>query len=386
VFSIFYYTVATIAYIVALPFLFFLKLKEKYQESIPARFFLKNNPPFPANGIHFHVCSLGEAKSIAPLIKHFNKELVRCSAITQTGFSEIKKYTSNARYLPFEIFLPFWIKRQKALVVVEAELWYMLFLVAKAKGAKSFLINARVSQRSYPKYLKLRWFYKRIFQNIDRVYAQSKEDAKRLKALGAKNIQVTGNIKLASIPKPTKAYQKPTNLIVTAASTHEREEELIIKAFLDLKKNKKDATLIVVPRHPERFERVQKLLEDFAKEHKLSFSSFSKSQSFKSDIILVDMLGELINIYAISDIIILGGSFEKIGGHNAAEAAQFGCKIISGEHYFSQKDIFSAIENITISRKEELPQILLEYKKLLPTKLKSQITLDGIIKDIKSVL
>ena len=385
-FTLFYYLVATIVYIVALPFLFFFSFKAKYKESIPARFFLRNNPSFPANGIHFHVCSLGEAKSIAPLVKHFDKEILRCTAITHTGFKEIEKYTLNARYLPFEIFLPFWIKKQKALIVVEAELWYMLFLVAKAKGAKTFLLNARVSQKSYPKYRKFRWFYKRIFQNIDRIYAQSKEDAKRLEALGAKNIQITGNIKLASIPKPSKIYQKPASLVVTAASTHEKEEELIVKAFLDLKKIKKDAKLIVVPRHPERFERVQKLLEDFAKEHKLSFSSFSKSKDLQSDIILVDMLGELINIYAISDIVILGGSFEKVGGHNAAEAAQFNCKIISGEYYFNQKDIFNAIENIKIIKKEDLNNTLINYKTLLPSKLKTKVTLDSIIKDIKSVL
>jgi len=386
VFTLFYYTLATIFYIVALPFLLFFTFKKKYRASIPARFFLYHNPPLKKDGVWFHVCSLGEAKSIKPIINALDKNLLRCSAITNTGFSEIKKYTSEARYLPYEIFLPFWIKRQKALVVVEAELWYMLFLIVKVKGAKTFLINARISQRSYPKYLKFRWFYKRIFQHIDRVYAQSKEDAKRLEALGAKNIQITGNIKLASIPKPTKAYQKPANLIVTAASTHEREEELIIKAFLDLKKIKKDAKLIVVPRHPERFERVQKLLEAFAKEHKLSFSSFSKSKDFKSDIILVDMLGELINIYTISDIVILGGSFEKIGGHNAAEAAQFGCKIISGEHYFTQKDIFRAIENIKITKKEDLSKTLINYQNLLPSKLKTNVTLDNIIKDIKSVL
>ncbi len=385
-FTIFYYLTATVAYIVALPFLFFLSFQKKYKESIGARFFLKNNLAFKPNGVHFHVCSLGEAKSIAPLIKDFDTKMLRCSAITHTGFKEIQQYTTNARYLPFEIFLPFWIKRQKALVVVEAELWYMLFFTAKAKGAKTFLINARVSQKSYPKYQKFRWLYKRVFGYIDKVYAQTKEDAKRLESLGAKNIQITGNIKLASISKASKEYQRPASLIVTAASTHEGEEELIAKAFLELKKLKKDAKLIVVPRHPERFKRVQKLLEDFAREHNLSFSSFSKSQGFQSDIILVDMLGELINIYKISDIVILGGSFEKIGGHNAAEAAQFGCKIISGEHYFNQKDIFNAIENIKIVKKEKLSKTLINYKELKATKLKNKVTLDTIIKDIKSVL
>ena len=105
-----------------------------------------------------------------------------------------------------------------------------------------------------------------------------------------------------------------------------------------------------------------------------------------SDVILVDVLGELVNMYAISDIVILGGAFEPIGGHNAAEAAQFGCKIISGEHYFNQMDIFDAIEGIAVVEASNLSKRLLQYGLLKPTKIKSKSDITVITESLKRVL
>ena len=381
-FYYFYLTLATIFYIVAIPFLVLLSLKKKYKKSIPARFFLINNKKLKKDGLHFHVCSFGEARAIEPIIKEFNSDILRFSAITNTGFSVIKSYSNEASFLPFEIFLPFWINRQKALVVVEAELWYALFKVYKNKNAKTFLINARISRNSYPKYLKFKWFYKKIFNNIDFVYAQSNEDAKRLKELGAKNIKVIGNIKFCNIKGANKKYPKTKKIVVTAASTHEGEEELIINSFLEFYKQNKESQLIIVPRHPERFNKVEKILKNF----NLNYAKFSQDKSFEKNFILVDTLGELINIYAISDIVILGGAFSKIGGHNAAEAAQFGCKIISGEHYFNQKDIFKSIKNIKIVKNHNLKEALLNYKDLKRCKIDTNVDISALIKDIKDVL
>jgi len=386
VFYYFYLFIATIIYIVALPFLFLLHFKSKYKESIPARFFLKNNKPLTPDGLHFHICSFGEARAIKALVDKFNKQDLRFSATTQTGFSVIKEYsTKESRYLPFEIFLPFWQNRQKALIVFEAELWYMLFAVAKKKDSKTFLINARISEKSYKNYLRFKWFYKKVFKNIDRVYAQSFEDAKRLKAIGAKHIKVNGNIKFFNIAKATKEFPKTKELVVCAASTHNGEEELILKAFLELKKLE-DAQLIVVPRHPERFDKVARLLEKEALINNLTFSRYTKSREFNTDIVLIDIMGELINSYAISDIVILGGAFANIGGHNAAEAAQFGCKIISGPNYYNQKDIFKDIEGIEISEDFELKDKLINYRDLSKSKIDTKAKIDELVEELKSVL
>lgn len=384
-FKYIYLFVVTLAYIVATPFLLLLLFKKKYKSSIPARFFLRDNPPFTENGVHFHVCSYGEAKAIKPLVETFKDETLHFSAITSTGFSVIKEYSKSVRYLPFEIFLPSWIKRQKALIVVEAELWYMLFLCSKKRGAKTFLINARVSGRSYPKYLKFKWLYKHIFNQIDAVYAQSYDDAKRLLQLGAKNIKVSGNIKFLNIQKADKEYTTEYPLVITAASTHATEEEPIVNAYLALR-HVESAQLIIVPRHPERFDKVAEYLERVANKNSLSFSRFSKSSTFETDIVLVDTMGELINVYKMSDIVILGGAFAPIGGHNALEVAQFGVKMISGPHYFNQVDIFGAVEGLEICDSMALEEKLLNYRTLPNTKLHIKASIDELVEDIRSVL
>jgi len=381
-----YTLIAFLLYIIAILFLLILILKQKYHQSIPARFFLYKNRPFNPDGIWFHVCSFGEAKAIKPLVERLPKESIRITTTTQTGKKAIDIYTKQSRYLPFEVFLFGWIKPQKALVVMEAEFWYLMFAIAKAKGAKTILINARMSDRSYPKYLKMRWFYKQLFRYVDEVFAQSDIDKQRLESLGAINVKVVGNIKLFDIPKPTKELVKPDGLIVCGASTHPNEEKLILQAFDKLKSKQTDAKLILVPRHPERFDDVVKLSQEFAIKHNYTFQRYSQEQDITNDIVVVDMLGELINIYAISDIVVLGGAFEPIGGHNGAEAAQFGCKIISGEHYFNQKDIFETISNIEIISKDALEEKLLNHQDIKPSKIKKQTEIQPILDSISKCI
>ena len=385
-FFLLYSLISRIIYIIAIPFLLLFSLKTKYKESIPARFFLWKNRPLKANGVWFHSCSFGESNAIKPLVDELPKDVLRATTTTQTGLKVIASYTKESRYLPFESLLFFWIKPQKVLVVMEAEFWYLLFALAKKRGAKTLLINARMSDRSFPKYQRISWLYRQIFKYIDEVYAQTPLDKERLESLGAKNVVVTGNIKLSKLPKPSKKLVKPQELVVCGASTHKGEEKLILEAFTNFKKEQPSAKLIVVPRHPERFDNVATIVEKFSKKEKMTWHRYSKDEHFQSDITLVDKLGELVNIYTISDIVILGGAFEPIGGHNAAEAAQFGCKIISGKHYFNQKDIFSAIEGIAVVEASNLSRRLSQYALLKPTSIKHTTDMSPIIESIKSVL
>ena len=375
-FSIFYYLVLSFIYILAIPYLIFKSKDSKYKKAIPAKFFFKNNSKFKENGIWFHSCSMGETKAIKPLIENY-KENVNVSVVTNTGFEEAITMTSNVRYLPFEIFLPFWINKQKVLVVMEAELWYMLFLVAKKKGAKTFLINARISDKSYKSYKRFSFFYKRIFQNIDKVFAQSEVDKYRLEELGASNVEVIGNIKLAQLPKVNVELVKPKQVVITAASTHENEEKLILNAY-----KKEQGKLIIVPRHPERFDKVDFLIREFIKDKNISYQKYSVKDDFDSDIILIDKMGILNDIYAISDVVILGGAFEKIGGHNPIEPAFFKCKIISGKNIFNQKSLFDCIKNYYLIENDELGEYLNNIKNLEKPILTKAGSIEPIIKEI----
>ena len=359
----------------ALPFLLTMLRKKKYQKSLPARFFGIHNKRLPASDIYMHICSYGEAIAVAPIVKHFDKAKWALSAITQTGFDALKSYGKPQSYLPYELFVPFWMQKHKVVVLVEAELWYMLVLFAKLKGAKVVLINARISDKSAKRYAKMRWFYAYIFKHIDAVFCQSTQDKERLEHLGARHVTTVGNIKLSATIKATKDLPKPKDKeLIVAASTHEKEEALIVQSY----KPQPNKVLVVVPRHPERFESVHMLLESFAQDAKLSYHRYSQQPNFESDVVLVDTMGELINIYAISDVVILGGGFAKVGGHNPLEPATFNNKIISGHEIFNLKSLFSLVDGVTFAQNHTLDRILHDTNALPVARIKGSVDMQPI--------
>lgn len=382
-FSIFYYALSVLLYFIALPLLVYLSFKQKYRESIPARFFLFNNSSFDnENGIWFHVCSLGEARALRPILEFLKEQDIKITTVTHTGQAEAKKYGADVRYLPYEMFLPFWTKKQKVLVVLEAEFWYILFSVMRAKGARVILLNARISEKSAKKYLQFAWFYKKMLKHVEIIYAQSEADKNRFIALGAKNIEVIGNIKLAGEIKKSKEYKKLGSETIVAGSTHDGEEESVLKSFVEYRKQS-DSKLIVVPRHPERFEEVYQLMGEYATKNSLTLSRFSQDKEFCTDMILVDSMGELNNIYAISDIAILGGAFkEDVGGHNPLEPAHFGCKIITGKHFFHQKELFKYVHHVQYVEADEIHKALMASRDLPNSMVEESINLQPIVKKI----
>lgn len=379
-FGVIYYIFAVFIYIISVPFLILSCFKQKYKYSIPQRFFLKNFSLSFSPSFWFHACSYGEIKSLEPILEAMPKQPILITTITQTGYNLAKNtYKSydniEVKFLPFEIFIPFWRQRLKSLqtlIVTEAELWYMLFSTAKSTGAKTMLINSRISSRSFPKYKKLSWLYKKIFQKIDETFTQSLDDTSRIKELGAKDIQTFGNLKLFNIPKVTKEYPKSSKITFIASSTHPMEEDLILKAFLTLRKTQ-NCYLIIAPRHPERFEQVKEIIEKNLANTPYTYKIFSQAKvDDKCDVLLIDTLGELNNLYKISDVVILGGSFVKIGGHNPIEPAFFGNKLISGPYIFNQNSLFEAIDGYQIIKKEELTSVLLNHQILPHTSIKDK--------------
>ncbi len=382
-FSLAYTLLLILLYLAVLPILLLLSFKQKYKFSIPARFFLKNNPSFKEGDIWFHACSFGEARALKPILDRLNKDIkINITAITTTGFNEAKKYSADVRYLPFELFLPFWAKKQKKVIILEAEFWYMLFAIMSYKGSEIILLNARMSKSSFAKYKKLKWFYKRVFSYVDLAYVQSSDDKDRFEYFGLKNIEVVGNIKLAQNVVATRFFEKLDKEVIVAASTHAGEEEPILEAYIEYKKVH-DAKLIVVPRHPERFEVVYNLLKIYAKKENLSLSRWSEKENFDADMILIDAMGELNNIYVISDITILGGAFStKPGGHNPLEPAAFGCKIISGKHIANQKELFKYVKNVQFVESDQIHEALINAAIIEPSFVEEEINLDSVIEHL----
>ena len=420
-FAICYYALMLVIYVLMLPILgFFSAFKPKYRQSIPARFFMWKNGAFESTNfapeVWIHACSLGEINSLQAILdENILQKNLLITTTTNTGFAKANELFSAhksvvIRYLPFEIFIPFVLpKSLKKLVVLEAELWFMLFFCAQKNGAQTILLNARISTKSYPKYKKNAWFYRRFFSCVDSVLCQRDADIERLKSLGAQNIAPIGNIKALLKPIITKNLpkfapkimgdsldshtdspesnvdlqdsrrnskdlqdsahnshdSKPT--LIVAASTHRGEEELILRAF---KANFMDSSLhrlIIAPRHPERFSEVWEIIQA----HNVSAIKYSQNGlRYESSVILLDTLGELINVYAIADCVILGGSFVRMGGHNPIECAFFGTKLISGEHIFNQLALFELIENYKIVKNDELIAVLGDLQSLPKSKIK----------------
>lgn len=363
-----YLGLSWVLYVVAVPLLLALSCKRKYRHSIPARFFLWRNPRPKDCDVWLHACSLGEVKSLEPLIKALKSERILLSVITQTGFNEAKRLYPDIQvaFLPFEPFLPFWSPACKYLGVVEAELWFGLFHTAKQRGAKTLLLSARLSLRSYPKYFAMRFFYERFFRCVDEVLAQRAEDSERFMSLGAQSVHIVGNLKLSNHPIPTRTLPKPKQPLFIAASTHEGEEELILEAFSALNFPYR---LALVPRHPERFGAVWQLLVSRKGQKKVARLSENPSDLWEAQWLLVDKMGELNNFYAIADVVILGGSFFPIGGHNPLESAYFGCKLLSGIYVYNQLALFECIEGYRLIDAKLLSSYLADFDKLPNSKI-----------------
>ncbi|MDO7253457.1 lipid IV(A) 3-deoxy-D-manno-octulosonic acid transferase [Helicobacter cappadocius] len=372
-FGMIYYFIALLIYIISIPFLIFSSFKQKHKNSIFQRFFLKNFALSSCPSFWFHACSYGEVKSLEPIIEAMPKQPILITTITQTGFNLAKdtyekKAHIEVKFLPFEIFIPFWkhkLKSLQTLVITEAELWYMVFKITKTIGAKTMLINSRISTQSFPKYKKFSWFYKKVFDQIDEIFSQSIADNERIKQLGGKKVQIFGNLKLLNTPKITIFYPKSSKTTFTASSTHPLEEELILKAFLDFRRSRDGIWLLLAPRHPERFVEVKEIIQKMLTNTSYKFKIFSEVGFDENcDILLIDTLGQLNNLYAISDISILGGSFVKVGGHNPLEPAFFHNKLITGPYIFNQNSLFEAVDGYKIIQKEELFETISNYQTL----------------------
>lgn len=352
--------------------------------------------------IWLHACSVGEVNSLSPLLAKF-KELnfkILLTTTTITGFKQARKKWPNlySFVLPFDIITMFWIlnlkKPPKSLIIVETEIWPGIIFSCYIKKIKLILVNARLSDKSLPHYKKIAWFLKPYIKIFKKILSQSELDAKRFNTLFNYNAEIMPNLKFWVKPviKHTKNHSKIDYII--AGSTHKNEEELIIKAYLELKKTYKHLGLIIAPRHLFRLNEIENIL----KKYNLTYTRWSQILEItdKHRVILVDTIGELLNLYSISRVIIIGGSFVKIGGHNPIEALFCNKIPIIGPYYENFKNIVNLLKNkdlIIISNKNNIiknvEKILNEnynvkkIKHFLENieKLKSH-TLDNIIKII----
>ena len=366
------------------------RLQQGYREHINERLGLS----WPINGatprIWVHAVSVGETRAAAPLIDTLiqSGEKILLTHMTPTGreagrqlFAEhIASGQLVQSYLPYDIH---WAVDSfyryfsiKVGLIMETEVWPTLILSARQKSLPVILINARLSERSARRVSRFSNFAQLIYQSFTKILAQTNLDAKRYHSLGLGNVLVTGNLKFDVIPNAQQlehalALKKkltPKAQIVCAASTREGEELLIIEAWqqlLQIKENSNDCCLFIVPRHPQRFDDVfTQLQSNFPKvlrRSSMNDQEFSEAINHGS-VILGDSMGEMSFYYALSDIVIMGGSLLPLGGQNFIEACALGRPIILGEHTFNfqqaSADVIDARAAIRITDVGDLVKVM----------------------------
>lgn len=299
--------------------------------------------------IWFHSVSLGEVISSSDLVRNLSKDYkVILTTTTGTGFKKANQlFFDNKRvdieYAPWDFYfftLLFLNKVQpKAAIFFETEIWPNSIHLCKAMEIPSIVCNGRLSKKSFKKYMKLNIFFKKVFSNLDLVMAQGDEDKNHYHKLGCKNIHVTGSVKfdqgfdLSKLESLSfkKFLEHPYFL---AASTHEGEDKIILDSFNLIKKDFPSVRLVVVPRHPERANKIKALFLNMG-----SKSIYENEEEISADILIVKSLGILPALYADAQLAFVGGSLVNRGGHNIIEPAIAKCPFILGKNYFNFKSI-----------------------------------------------
>jgi len=349
----------TVALLALLPYEYFRRPKSLRRRWLRERCGL--TAPFSATGhssaIWVHAVSVGEVISAIPLIREIKGRYpslrIVISTVTDTGQKLARERISDLAYpvyLPFDLALVLKkvIKslKPRLFIVMETELWPNTFRVLRKEGIPILVVNGRISDRSFKGYKKIRFFIKEVVKWVDMFCMQEEVYKKRIRALGADEdrIMVTGNFKfditpLDRIPEWSGSLRGP---VIVAGSTHEGEEDLVVSVFMRLRNEHSELNLIIAPRHPERFHKVEDMLRaqglPYIKRSEMSPRATDRGQEggenqrLSGTIIILDTIGELAPAYGMAEVAIIGGSFASHGGHNPLEPAFWGKPVVCGPH------------------------------------------------------
>lgn len=333
--------------------------------------------------IWIHAVSLGETKAVAPLVKRLQqlpeKPLILLSTATETGHIEGKRNVASADYhvyLPLDfpfIINPIVKKVAPAMVVlVETDFWLNFQQTALKCGAQLILVNGKMSEKSYKRHLKFPRISKLLLGSFSSLCLQGPLYRERFIGLGLdeSKVCVTGNMKLdaSSATVDTTALKKQMgihedDLVITCGSTHDPEEKMTLLAFQHLLPQFPKLKLIIVPRHPERFDEVAYLIETLG----IDYTRFShQNPSSEKRVVLLDTVGQLKSCYQISLLAFVGGSFkEKVGGHNILEPCFYGVPTLFGPFMHSQPDFLELVKNYQAGRQLTSDTLIATFEELL---------------------
>ena len=312
--------------------------------------------------IWIHAVSVGEVEATAPLVKKLFTEYsdlkIIMTTTTPTGTETVKRRYADQYddrvshfYTPYDLmsFQQRFINQIKPdlLIIMETEVWPNLIHVCQKNNIPVMLANARMSERSVKGYQRIAKLSRPMFSGISAIAAQTDLDAQRLISLGVDpdHLTVSGSLKFdqelpEGIEEKSAEFKKQigSRPVWIAASTHPGEEDQVLVAHNQILKTLPDCLLILVPRHPERFQEVFELCEAYA----MTTSRRSLDQDINNQVYLVDTMGDLVMCYGAADVAFVAGSLTSVGGHNLLEPASLGLPVLMGLYTFKIEKIFQS--------------------------------------------
>ena len=315
--------------------------------------------------IWIHAVSVGEVIAITGLARELQarapQHRVVISTTTRTGQQIARERFGGQSVFYYPLDFAFAVRpylrklRPQLFVLAETEFWPRMLHECRGAGIPVAVVNARISDRSNPRYLRLRILWKRILRGISIALAQTEEDVARLQAIGVPSdrVKLGGNLKYDVRANPSAAVVElihaslPSNAkLLVCGSTLEGEEQLVLNAWPSLIENHPELRMVLAPRHPERFASVAALLDrKNVKWFRRSEWASSDQEDFEAgSILLLDSIGELAAIYSLANIAFVGGSLVPAGGHNPLEPAQFGVPVLMGPHINNFREIIEKLK------------------------------------------
>ena len=315
-----------------------------------------------------HAVSVGEVVAISRLVEELDARLgrgsVAISTTTQTGQQLARDRFGAARCFYFPIDLPWVVRgalralRPRMLVLAESELWPNVLAECAGQRLPVVVVNARVSDRSLPRYQRLRRWWRPLLDMLTLVLAQSAEDARRFVSIGVPEdrVRVGGNLKFdVRSPRSTGLVEQlraqlPSGMkVLVAGSTLEDEERVLLEAWPAICARTPNAVMVLAPRHPERFSRVAALVRE-KKMPLTERSSWDGGVVVSESVFLLDSIGELASMYGLATLAFVGGSLVPAGGHSPLEPAQFAVPVLMGPHYENFRDAVELLRAVDALR------------------------------------
>lgn len=322
--------------------------------------------PIAGQPIWVHAVSVGETVAAAPLIRKLMQAYpgvpLLVTTTTPTGSERLRTLFGDQVehvYMPYD--LPFAVQRflahaqPRLALMMETEIWPNLFYYCQQQQIPVVVANARLSERSAKGYARVGRLTRDTLSRVSLIAAQGEDDARRFVELGAPvaKVQVTGSIKFdikqsASVKEQAELMRRDVwgtdRSVWVAASTHEGEDEQVLAAFSQVKRRVTDALLVLVPRHPERFDRVAQFAKNAG--FKVVRRSDERPCEARTEVFIGDSMGELTMFYVAADVCFMGGSLVPVGGHNILEPAVAAKPVVFGPHMFN----FAAISKMFLER------------------------------------